>query len=136
MTQLATKCEPTFRPTAVLLRWDRVDDGKRALTATALSLTVRRGSEGLSLMLLTDFTTRGLPGSFWRTRMGSSAPQLPLTLPGFEGCCCPPGGSPSPSRGLWSLQGGSPNSSKEPRGTPAALAEPGFEGGLILMTMF
>lgn len=92
---LDTGGDPSFPARATPLRWG--EGRKCAWTDIALSLTVRRGSEGLSLTLLTDFTTRGLPGSFWQTRRGSSALQVPLALPGLEGCRCPPGGSPSPS---------------------------------------
>lgn len=97
MAQLAAEWAPAFLARAAPLRCGRVEGGKCAWAETALSLTVRRGSEGLSPTLLTDFTTRGLPGSFWQTRTGSSVPQVPLALPGLEGCRCPPGGSPSPA---------------------------------------
>lgn len=102
----------------------------------ALSLTVRRDSEGLSLKLLTDLTTRGLPASFWQTSWQSSELWAPLALPGFEGGRCPLEGSPSPPRGRRSLlHGGSSGSFGEPRGAPAAPAPLGWDGGLILMTM-
>lgn len=135
MAQLAAECKPTFRPGAPPLRWGRVD-GTRALTAIVPSLTVRRGSGGLPFTLLTDLTTRGLPGSFWQTSRGSSPLHRSLTLPGLEGCSFPPGGSPSPSWGLWSLQGVPSHSSKGCRWAPKPLVESGFGGGLILMTMF
>jgi hypothetical protein len=87
-------------------------------------------------MLAADFTTRDLPGSFWQIRRESSTLQFPRALPSLEGCSCPPGGSPSPSLGLWSLQRESSYSSKELCWVPGALMELHVAGGLILMIMF
>lgn len=87
-------------------------------------------------MLLTDFTTRGLPGSFWQTRRGSSALQLPLALPCSSRAAAAHQGTPPHLPEACGRSRGSSYSSKEVRRTPAVLAEPGLDGGLTLMTMF